>query len=348
MLHQRRSAFTLIELLVVIAIIATLVAILLPAVQQAREAARRSSCKNNLKQLGLAIHNYHDVYSQFPLAGVGEVNNASGWCRQPSWIVRIMPYLEQGAAYDAAPMIDSNFDNNDVTWAGANRAWQVMEQTRIAILNCPSSPLPNSNQSQSSAKTIALGAPATLSVQVADYAPNSGCRYVGGTVATDHPTANWLWGGHHVDNGVIQLITRKGFTPFYASSVNFAAVTDGLSNTIAVGEQSDYHNLINDYRTSFTRGGIWSCATSSTTAESSNTVVTSFPINAVTMNWTGMNATWGVGVVTYNNSAYRSAHSGGAQFVLADGSVRFLSENIYFGTYTALMDRADGTVVGEF
>ena len=101
-MRRRRSAFTLIELLVVIAIIAILVAILLPAVQQAREAARRSQCKNNLKQIGLAMHNYHDAYNMFAPASnmwANDQNQAFGFL---SWTVRILPYMEKGADYDAA------------------------------------------------------------------------------------------------------------------------------------------------------------------------------------------------------------------------------------------------------
>ena len=343
-----KLGFTLIELLVVIAIIASLVAILLPAVQQAREAARRSSCSNNLKQMGLALHNYHDVYNQMPPAGVGEVPNSSGWSRQPSWMVRIMPYIEQGAAYDGVPMVDNNFDNWNADWTSPVRGWQVMNSTRIPIFNCPSSPLPQTASYPTTSGTQALGAPTTLTVQISDYAANSGSTYQGGTVSTWANGVTWEWGGPMADNGVLPFITRAGFERFYGKKVSFATITDGTSNTIALGEQSDFYNHTDDYRASYHPGGIWSCQTSSITSYNGNHVVTSFPINATVMDWTGEWASWGTDIVKYNNTAFRSAHAGGAQFALADGSIRFISETIYFGTYTALMDRADGQVVGEF
>ncbi|WP_459555567.1 DUF1559 family PulG-like putative transporter [Lacunimicrobium album] len=348
MSSKTRSGFTLIELLVVIAIIAVLVAILLPAVQQAREAARRSSCSNNLKQMGLAIHNYHDVYNSMPPAGVGEVYNSSGWSRQPSWMVRLMPYLEQGAAYDAAPMVNNNFDNWNADWTAPVRAWQVMNNSKMPVFNCPSSPLPQTASYPTTPGSQALGAPATINVQISDYAANSGSSFQGGTVSTVASGVTWEWGGYMADNGVLPFITRQGFARFYGKKVNFATITDGTSNTIALGEQSDFYNKTSDYRASYNTSGLWSCQTSSIDSYNGNHVVTSFPINATVMNWTGEWADWGRDIVKYNNTAFRSAHAGGAQFVLADGSVRFISETIYFGTYTALMDRADGSVIGEF
>ncbi|WP_459555565.1 DUF1559 family PulG-like putative transporter [Lacunimicrobium album] len=351
-MHRLRNrGFTLIELLVVIAIIATLVAILLPAVQQAREAARRSSCSNNLKQMGLALHNYHDVYLQFPVASVGEHSNGGQWARQASWMVRILPFIDQAAAYDGLTFTASNFDDGPETWLAPNRNWQVMSQARVPVYNCPSSPLPGTRQDTLSALTMGLSpAPPsnTIQVQTSDYAANSGSRFQGGTVATVATTSFSVWNGYHADNGVIPFLLRPGTsTPpaFPGSSVTFAKISDGASNTIAIGEQSDFHNKVNDYRTGNVKGGIWSCGSGSNERENLNCVVTLVPINYTGTNWqtTRRNAD-----VVYNNSAFRSAHSGGAQFCLADGSVRFISETLYFGTYTALMDRQDGNVVGEF
>ena len=125
---KKSDGFTLIELLVVIAIIATLVAILLPAVQQAREAARRSTCKNNLKQLGLAMHNYHDVSNTFPPAwGYCNGNFASN-C--PSYAMRLLPYLEQGAIFD------------QIDWGqpfeGSNTVNVQVRTAAIPVFECPS------------------------------------------------------------------------------------------------------------------------------------------------------------------------------------------------------------------
>ena len=124
----RSRGFTLIELLVVIAIIAVLIALLLPAVQQAREAARRSQCKNNLKQLGLAMHNYHDVYNVFP---VGQYN-----CCWGTWMVGILPYIEQAPLFQ----LYQNSGGNDATgprYSSAPNTTQVTTR-RLAVLTCPS------------------------------------------------------------------------------------------------------------------------------------------------------------------------------------------------------------------
>ncbi|HBN75421.1 MAG TPA: prepilin-type cleavage/methylation domain-containing protein, partial [Planctomycetaceae bacterium] len=132
---QKILGFTLIELLVVIAIIAILVALLLPAVQQAREAARRSSCKNNMKQLGLALHNYHDTYSTFPPASVrqptgGGVNEWES--SMIGWQARILGFMEQSALYDLIDwgITPGNSGTNNTTVRG----------TEVAGYRCPSDP----------------------------------------------------------------------------------------------------------------------------------------------------------------------------------------------------------------
>ncbi|MEM1063221.1 MAG: DUF1559 domain-containing protein, partial [Planctomycetota bacterium] len=182
-----RNGFTLIELLVVIAIIAVLVALLLPAVQQAREAARRTSCKNNLKQMALAAHNYHDVNRQLPPAVLPQVSNSSGWARSASWMARVLPYIEETTTYDALAFEDSTFDNHPASWAGPNRSWEAHNETRIALFWCPSSTLTQTFTYETNAATQAIGAPETIEVQISDYAANAGCRFTGGTT-TDHPS----------------------------------------------------------------------------------------------------------------------------------------------------------------
>ena len=132
---RRRRGFTLIELLVVIAIIAVLIALLLPAVQQAREAARRTQCKNNLKQLGLALHNYESTFSQFPMPAIWSVNVTSGSQGDPSfamsWGMSILPYMDQ------APLFNS-FDFTRPIWSGANN--QALIAKTLTAHICPSTP----------------------------------------------------------------------------------------------------------------------------------------------------------------------------------------------------------------
>lgn len=347
----KRSGFTLIELLVVIAIIAILVSLLLPAVQQAREAARRASCKNNLKQFGIALHNYHDVNGQFPPAGIGERYNPSGWSRQASWFVRILPYIEQGPAYDGMPFSDSTFDAINASWAAPARGWEVMNQTVVSMFSCPSSPLPQTETYDMSSQTQALGAPVSISIQIPDYAANSGSGYRGGTINTAASSQEWGWGGYVADNGIIPMIYRDYPAPPYPGTpVSFRSITDGTSSTIAIGEQSNYRidpatGDKQDGRSGWGLGGFWACGTASHGNYFTNFVTTMFPINDNTAWWIGQARN---NSESYNNMPFRSAHRGGAQFVLADGSVRFISENIDFATYTALMDRSDGSVVGEF
>ncbi len=357
MLRKRNSGFTLVELLVVIAIIGILVGLLLPAVQAAREAGRRASCMNNLKQLGLALQLYHDSYRKLPPAGIREMFNASGWSRQASWMVRILPQLEQSAAYNSASFSDSTFDNHSAGWTAPARHWLAMSQLRLPTYACPSSPLPPALTYPTSSQTQALGAPPQIDIQIPDYAANSGSNFRGGTFVTA-PTAFWDWGGVHADNGVLPMLLRPdwGNPPFAGTHVKLALLTDGTSNTIAIGEQGGFHQGQHDYRAGSVRGGFWSCGTASAPSNKNNYVVTRYPINYSGDEWPA----WGGlrwdggwqpngGEVSFNNTAFRSQHTGGAQFALADGSVRFISENIQFETYTALMDRSDGAVVnGEF
>ena len=355
--RERRYGFTLIELLVVIAIIAILVAILLPAVQQAREAARRTQCKNNLKQLGLACMNYESTFGQLPPAGIREVFNESGWSRQASWFVRILPYIDQAGAYEAAPFENSNFDNNSAGWAGQNRAWRAMDGTRIEALNCPSSPLPSSHQYATNSKTQALDAPETITVQISDYAANSGGRFTGGTTTQD-ANVFWDWGGPHADNGMLPMLLRpdwiSGAATFTGTPVEIAKVTDGMSNTIMIGEQSDFAFNRRDHRASSALGGFWSCSTASSPSSKNNYVVTAFPINYAGEDWWSWGGLkWDGGwqpngrEVSWNSTAFRSAHPGGAQFVMGDGVVAFISENIDFATFTALIDRSDNSLKGS-
>ena len=135
-IQKRKHGFTLIELLVVIAIIAVLIALLLPAVQQAREAARRTQCKNNLKQTGLALHNYHDTFNQFPSAFGNQTVNSSGGERwgHSQW-VSLLPYFDQ------APLFNQwNFLANDEGWGGNQN---ISRDAKIPTLKCPSSILPD-------------------------------------------------------------------------------------------------------------------------------------------------------------------------------------------------------------
>lgn len=205
---RRRSAFTLIELLVVIAIIAILVALLLPAVQSAREAARRTQCKNNLKQLGLALHNYEQTYGMMP-SGEGYVGGVGG--RRQSPYVSLLPYLDQDAAYNRCAQDKFVVE----PWNGGYAPWQ----TKIPSILCPSDPgaasIPG-NTVQGSSYAFSRG---DGSWDINEWMPNGGRGMRGAFMG----------------NGHCRL---------------FSEVTDGLSNTIFVGERIiafDTNTINNDY-----------------------------------------------------------------------------------------------------
>ena len=341
---QIRGGFTLIELLVVIAIIAMLVAILLPAVQQAREAARRSTCKNNLKQIALALHNYHDVHNVFPPgSGVSESNQS----RPTSWWTLILPQLDQSAAYDQITFngTDWTLQNNSF-----HRNWSVVSQLRVPVLNCPSSDLPTVQSHTTTANTRSLGAPDTIAIQLTDYTGVSGTVHTGGTTNQIATTSKWNGYGFLTYNGVISpAFAATTSYPDAGRPCKMAEITDGLSNTLAVGEQSRMVTLADgtkkDGRASKWAGGAWSGGAGNANDWTMNISSIRYPINHVLQPYpTNCCADDGY----EKHTLYLSAHKGGAQFALADGSVHFISENIDFATFNALGDRRDGNVTGEY
>ncbi len=308
---KRIRGFTLIELLVVIAIIAILVALLLPAVQQAREAARRSSCKNNLKQLGLALHNYHDTHRVFPPMQIEGVRNLAGDTNPESllgWNAMLLPFIEQAALYDLL-----NFNQPWRTVAGVILQPNVANKT-IASLNCPSDPMGGVNTDIAS-----MG----KSNYPAIYSP---CNLVNGAGRCYTGAFN-----NHNSHSMRDFV-------------------DGTSNTIMVGERTtdDRH-----------AGAIWIGAhaadNGSTTGQYGNwpyhtalmrtyqdisgvpTPSTVFLINGINLS-NGLKYEW----------VLSSKHSGGAQFVLGDGRVRFISENTDGDTLVYLAAINDRQVIGEF
>ncbi|MCR9291555.1 MAG: DUF1559 domain-containing protein [bacterium] len=345
-----RAGFTLVELLVVIAIIGILVGLLLPAVQAAREAARRMSCQNNLKQLGLAIHNYHDTHKSFP----GNTASMPGSTRiGASWLVQILPQLEQSAAYNQTAWVDTDFEDR----LGPNRNWLVMSQARVPVFHCPSSPLPVTRVQESTSETQAIGGPPSYEVQIPDYVGNLGywrIQPAPGGPGRRFDAGNNCWTGYGwmQNAGVITIFNQK-----YTGN-KIAALTDGTSNTIAIGENANYMVDIRDgsrmdSRSGRGHGGMWAAGLSHWNTVDSfnggggytrNLTVCRAPINF---------ARWNNNGTFYNSTGlhagYHSAHVGGAQFVFGDGSVRFISENIDFGTtFNALCGKDDGTVISEY
>ncbi len=286
MRYRRRCAFTLVELLVVIAIIGILIALLLPAVQSAREAARRMQCSNNLKQIGLALHNYHAALKVLPPGGLRD--------NQLSFLVMLLPYVEQTPLYEQA-----NF--NAGTYFGTGKLNLAL--SGIPVLLCPSCPQTHSNldlynyeeywpskdpNGQNTYTTHYVGVMGPLGVN--PYTDEEYDRIVyGNTNCGDIATQGVLYDG---------------------SRVRFAQITDGLSNTFAAGEVSWQGYA--KYR-AWVRGSCASCI-----AATKNVFA---PIN--------VHSTSGANQYGYfNDGDFGSEHPGGAQFLLADGSVHFVSENV--------------------
>jgi prepilin-type N-terminal cleavage/methylation domain-containing protein/prepilin-type processing-associated H-X9-DG protein len=342
---NRVSAFTLIELLVVIAIIAILIGLLLPAVQKVREAAARMKCANNLKQIGLGLHSYHDAYQRFP-AGYVDGNTNSGLTPDNDmgpgwgWAAYLLPYIEQQNLYNRI-----NF--NQTVGMGGNA--QVSQQL-ISIYLCPSDPF------QSQPYSIY---DSTLSNPIAVVAPGNyvGCsgweECFNGAGGNPQPGAG--------ADGLAGLYGSAGVGLFYRNSQNrFVSVTDGLSNTIFVGERSSNHSP--STWTGAVPGGrvpAW-MATQPVTAPNTAPAAAQVGPNGSAYD----NADFGEALVLahcnathlpsadfpiYDPDTFYSLHTPrGANFLFGDGSVRFLTSSINPTTYQALSTIAGGEVLGDF
>lgn len=320
MKNRRSRGFTLIELLVVIAIIAILIALLLPAVQQAREAARRTQCKNNLKQLGLALHNYHDTFTIFPPGG-----NYPGLA---SFLVVILPYLDQSPAYN-----QFNF-NSDFDTRSGYRPFTPAQQTLFSTLyvpglNCPSSELPAMSLGQGCTSFL-VQRPNYVGVAGAVISPTDGTTITGTNTGYSYTNLASI-GVLHVNGG-----TR------------IRDLVDGTSNTIMVGEQGRPLTNGTDNRSCMWCGGAWEgcyypggATAGSQFCQNLSSVL--YPINNMAPGLAP-----GADTPYKYSNPFSSRHVGGAQFVRADGTVVFLSDNINFTTLLRLAAINDGNVVGDY
>jgi prepilin-type N-terminal cleavage/methylation domain-containing protein len=282
MVRSSRRGFTLIELLVVIAIIAILIGLLLPAVQKVRDAAARAKCANNLKQIGLALHVFHDTNHEFP-AGYSNTATISGTASGWGWAAHILPQIEQQALYTQL-----NVAGGDTTIPAAAN---TLTRTKLTVYRCPS-----------------------------DFG-NDINTHRGG-----HATANYIgvFGAHNQDLNTIPSNQNGMF--YNVIRVKMAAVTDGLSNTLMVGERKYDNGLTKNGAVWMGRGPGGGNASTVHTIWGDSTV---FKLN---------------GTQAY---AFSSNHSGGVGFVLGDGSVRFLRDSINGTTLNNLAARNDGNTTSN-
>lgn len=355
-----RRGFTLIELLVVIAIIAVLVSLLLPAVQQAREAARRTQCKNNLKQLGLALHNYHDTFGKFPSGFVsnawpspgsdGQTTELSCW----SWGAMILPYLDQANLYNTVQPGTISLAAN----LAAGGAQRTALTTPLAGFLCPSDPGPGLNDFS---RSYASGSPQDTDFGTYDRRATSNgtdriaiatSHYVGIADSGDSGTPAWLPGAFGPPLGT-----------FYAnSSRGIRDIIDGTSNTLIVGERAFRFEGLNVGAGNALGFGITSDNGAQYIGSYSRSALAIYGIPYWGINQSVTNA-------NHQTRGFSSNHVGGVQFLLGDGSVRFLSDNIdhkpnsinaAFGTgshggptfvdstFERLLTVANGETVGDF
>jgi prepilin-type N-terminal cleavage/methylation domain-containing protein len=340
MTKRVKRGFTLIELLVVIAIIAILIALLLPAVQQAREAARRSQCKNNLKQIGTALHNYHETFRIFPPGVINAAWSGSGGGTTTgsnglSWVTMTLPYFDQAPLYKKFVTTQH--------WMTSNTA-QVAEI--LTVLRCPSDVSPD----QTNSVSVLMGTSNYPGV----YGVGSPSDPLGsdGTNSTLPDFCQGMFGQN--------------------SKVKFASIKDGTTNTVMVGERRGGRTC-----TSFTAGSgvsatgatlaahagsfctFWAgietdlelstvLGTSTTGSPQKSGIPTGSLTIKINTKTDGANNTGNLLDQDDTTQGFNSYHTGGAHFLLGDASVKFVTENVDEQTYNEIVRRSDGATTGQF
>lgn len=347
----RKRAFTLVELLVVIAIIGVLIALLLPAVQQAREAARRMQCSNNFKQMGIGLHNHHDTYGRFPPGGSIDQKpfgtHATGQAYGASWLVYMLPYIEQNTMFDQMRI------DGQSAWNGPNATHNcsVVDRAFIETYLCPSSPMSKEarNAYDNTYKVLApsyVGISGAVNGLIPGYTESR-------TNTPDTGQAGCCSGGTISAGGVL----------FPNSKINFSNISDGSTNTMVISENSDFLIASDgskiDFRSGSTHGFIISWNNSkhppnltngSGDMRTFNMTTLRYPINQKRRPGTGWPAAGDCGNLgicsnSSSNHPLTSAHAGGVMVLMGDGSVRFLSETTSLDIAARMATRDDGQVV---
>jgi prepilin-type N-terminal cleavage/methylation domain-containing protein len=327
-----RRGFTLIELLVVIAIIAVLIALLLPAVQQAREAARRSQCKNNLKQIGLALHNYHDSLGYFPPALISSGRSPAAYptaanpvpVLNTTGFVLLLPYLDQTALYNQYNFnLPSSISSpNGRALAGGvstSTANQAIYSAKVNVYTCPSDP--------ANAASVTAGANNSGDYYERNNARRSNYLFSSGQ-NTDYDQSYMAY------NGATNLGIGSQGAFGNDGAARLGDIKDGSSNAILVGESKQLG------KTSTNFGPYWGAGAHTCCHGYTPTNNVQFTVNATyDPLQPGKQYAWGFG----------SWHDGGAHFVMGDGAVRFISNNINYNSVFQLLNRInDGTTIGEY
>jgi prepilin-type N-terminal cleavage/methylation domain-containing protein/prepilin-type processing-associated H-X9-DG protein len=306
--NQGRSGFTLIELLVVIAIIAVLIGLLLPAVQKVREAAARAQCSNNLKQIGVALHNYHSAQGKFPAGWKGNAGTGPQW----GWSTYLLPYIEQDNLY-------KRLSPDTRTMTQALQSDLAAFQIPIKTYQCPSD---DGDSLNSNRKFTLVTSGTTMQVALSNYPGN---------------------GGNEGGTGLFEQDKQ----------LRVQSILDGSSNTLAVGERHS-------------RDGAFAALASGLSTVTNETVggsagaqlagqgcVIGYTFYRMPDGFSGTGVTW-------PEVAFSSNHTGGANFVFCDGSVRFISNNINWvdantagnspssGIFNRLGRRDDGQTIGDY
>ena len=312
LISKRRRGFTLVELLVVIAIIGILIALLLPAVQAARESARRMSCSNNLKNLGLAMHNYHDTVGSFPY-GFSDL--------EALWTAPILPYVEQRPLHDTLIFRESGVGN----W-NSGSANTVACETLVSTFRCPSmaAPLFLNNEGISKRVPVSYRGCAGSDVYSDDRSTIPSTAPAGARALEEIDLNGMFWGN---------------------SGVRMADVLDGTSNTIMIGESLTDPGFVKDgqgmdyWQFGSPQTGGWVSGGRGGTEYSEGLGSTGPKMNA-------RRDPTQPGVIM--EMSFGSFHPQGAMFVFADGSVRFIAQTVDLPTYRALGSRIGGEVLGAY